>query len=206
MKIIDCIQGSEEWYAARLGHVTASCFTDATASGKGSSPSVTRKNYMLKLIAERLTGLPSESYSNKAMEHGTATEQEAREHYEGMNGISVRQVGFIERDEDTGASPDGLIDDDGLLEIKCPFTTTHIRWILADKMPTEYFKQVQGGLWVAERKWCDFMSFDPRMNKRKAFIKRVLRDETCISELEANIHLFIGDMKRLMEKLTVSPY
>lgn len=206
MKIYDFIQGSDEWYAARLGKVTASKFATATASGRGSSPSKTRKDLMIKLIAERMTGMPEESYSNKAMEYGTETEQEAREYYEALNGVSVRQVGFIERDEDTGASPDGLIDDDGMLEIKCPFPTTHIKYILADKMPAEYVKQVQGQLWVAERKWCDFISFDSRVSQRPYFCKRVVRDETCISELEANIYLFIDDMKRLMEKLTKPPY
>ena len=202
MIIHECQQGSPEWFAARLGKVTASNFADAIAGGQG----IVRKKLMIKLIAERMTGLPAESYSNKAMEHGTATEQEAREYYEALNGVSVRQVGFIERDEDTGASPDGLVGDDGTLEIKCPFPTTHIKYILADKMPADHVKQVQGGLWVAERKWCDFMSYDPRVRQRPSFIARVYRDEDDIKELHIKITMFITDMQKLMERLTASPF
>ncbi len=207
MKIYDdIIQGSPEWYDIRLGKVTASCFTDATSAGKGKSPSVTRKNYMFKLIAERMTGLPQESYSNKAMEYGSETEQEAREYYEALNGVSVRQVGFIARDDDVGCSPDGLVGDDGMIEIKCPFSTTHIRYILADKMPAEYVKQVQGQLWVAEREWCDFISFDPRVSQRPSFIKRVYRDEDLIKKQHIKIVMFLTDLKDMYEKLTKSPY
>ncbi len=202
MKIHECQQGSPEWFAARLGKVTASNFADAIAGGQG----IVRKKLMIKLIAERMTGLPAESYSNKAMEHGTATEQEAREYYEALNGVSVRQVGFIERDEDTGASPDGLVGDDGTLEIKCPFPTTHIKYILANKMPAEYVKPLQGGLWVAERKWCDFMSYDPRVRQRPSFIVRVYRDEDYIKKLSINITMFITDMQKLMERLTTCPF
>ncbi len=207
MKIYtDIIQGSEEWGRLRLGKVTASCFSDATSAGRGSSPSVTRKKYMLKLVAERLTGLPQESYSNGAMEYGSETECEAREYYEALNGCSVLQVGFIERDEDTGCSPDGLVGDDGMLECKCPFSTTHIKYILADKMPAEYVKQVQGQLWVAEREWCDFMSYDPRVSQRLSFIKRVYRDEDYIKELHIKIVMFITEMKEMYDKLTKCPY
>ena len=202
MIIHECQQGSPEWFAARLGKVTASNFDDAIAGGQG----IVRKKLMIKLIAERMTGLPSESYSNKAMEHGTATEQEAREHYEALNGVSVRHVGFIERDEDTGASPDGLVGGDGMLEIKCPFPTTHIKYILADKMPTEYVKQVQGQLWVAERKWCDFMSYDPRVRQRPSFIVRVYRDEDYIKKLHIKIVMFIDEMKAILNQLTSSPF
>ena len=206
MKIHECQQGSPEWFAARLGHVTASNFSAATSDGRGSSPSKTRKDYMLKLIAEKMTGLPSESYSNKAMERGTETEQEARDYYEALNGCEVRQVGFIERDKDTGGSPDGLVGDEGMLEIKCPYPTTHIRYILADKMPADYVKQVQGNLWVAERQWCDFVSFDPRVKQRPYFCKRVYRDDDDIQELHIKIVMFIDEMKAIIEKLTASPF
>ncbi len=206
MKVYDCQQGSPEWYAARLGKVTASCFSDATSSGRGSNPSVTRKNYMLRLVAERMTGLPAESYSNKAMEWGSEAEQDAREYYEALNGCEVRQIGFIERDENVGGSPDGLVGDDGLLEIKCPFPTTHIKYILADKMPAEYVKQVQGNLWVAERKWCDFISYDPRVRQRPYFCKRVYRDEDYIKKLHVGTIMFIDDMKKLLNQLSTSPY
>jgi putative phage-type endonuclease len=202
----DIIQGSPEWDAIRLGKVTASCFSDATSAGRGKSPSVTRLKYMRRLVAERDSRLPQESYSNTAMEWGVDTEQVARKDYGDMNGISVRQVGFIERDEDVGGSPDGLVGDDGMIEIKCPFTTTHIKYIQEGKVPTEYFKQVQGNLWIAERKWCDFISFDPRMSKRKFFIRRVYRDEKFIKELHIKIVMFVTEMKEMLEELNNCPF
>ncbi len=207
MKIFDdIIQGSPEWDAVRVGRVTASNFSAATSKGKGSPPSKTRKDYMIKLVAERLTGLPAESYSNKAMEWGSETECAAREYYEALNNVSVRQVGFIARDDDVGGSPDGLVGDDGMLEIKCPFSTTHIKYILAGKMPAEYVKQVQGNLWVAERKWCDFVSFDPRVKQRRYFCKRVYRDEVLIKEQHIKVIMFVDEMKAMLNRLTTSPY
>jgi putative phage-type endonuclease len=202
----DIIQGSDEWYAIRLGKVTASNFDAATSKGKGTAPSKTRKDYMIRLVAERLTGLPQDSYKNAAMEWGSETEQDAREYYEALNGVSVRQVGFIARDDDIGCSPDGLVGDDGMIEIKCPFSTTHIKYILADKMPTEYVKQVQGQLWVAERKWCDFISFDPRMKQRPYFCTRVSRDDGFIPEQETKIYQFVADMKDMLNQLTARPF
>lgn len=206
MKIIDCIQLSPEWYAARLGKVTASNIAAVTAKGKGGGPSKDRKNYMFRLIAERMTGLPQESYSNKAMDWGTETEQAAREYYEGLNGVKVRQVGFIERDSDTGCSPDGLIGSPGMLQIKCPYSTTHIKYILADKMPAEYFKQVQYELFIAEREWTEFLSYDPRVTRRRSFTKRVYRDEKVIKELHIGAVMFITEMKAIIETLTASPF
>ncbi len=209
MKIYhDIIQGSPEWDAVRLGLVTASNFAAATSNGRGNSPSKTRKDYMIKLVAERMTGLPAESYSNKAMERGSETEQEARQYYEALNHVTVRQVGFIARDDDVGGSPDGLVGDDGMLEIKCPFPTTHIKYILADKMPAEYMKQVQGNLWVAgpKRNWCDFVSFDPRVKQRRYFCKRVLRDDAYIKELHIKIIMFVDEMKDMLNQLTKAPF
>ena len=207
MIIHECQQGSPEWFAVRLGMVTASNFATAISKGKGSAASVGRKKLMVKLAVERERGTPllEESYSNKAMEQGSETEQEAREYYEDLHG-PVLQVGFIERDEDVGCSPDGLVGDDGMLEIKCPFSTTHAQYILAGKMPTDYIAQVQGQLWVAERKWCDFFSFDPRSRRKKVFRVRVYRDENYIKDLHIKIIMFVNDMKEMYEKLTVFPY
>lgn len=161
---------------------------------------------MIRLVAGRLTGLPQESYKNAAMDWGSETEQEARQYYAALNGVEVRQVGFIARDDDVGCSPDGLVGDDGMIEIKCPFSTTHIKYILADKMPAEYVKQVQGNLWVSERKWIDFISFDPRMSQRRAFIKRVYRDDKAIRELHIGIIMFVDDMKDMIDKLTTAAF
>ena len=199
-------QYSPEWYAVRLGKVTASNFAEATAKGRGGSVSVGLKKLMFKLMAERLTGLPEESYSNKAMDYGSETEQEARKYYEALNGVSVRQVGFIQRDDDVGCSPDGLVGEPGMVQFKCPFSTTHLKYLLAGKMPTDYVKQVQGEMWVAEREWSDFVSYDPRVKKRPYFCQRIYRDEKAIKELHIGIVMFLSEMKDLMEKLTSSPY
>ena len=209
----DIIQGSEAWDAIRLGRVTASNFPDVLALGKGQKKGTTsastskgRRDYMIKLVAERLTGLPSESYSNKAMERGSETEQEAREYYEALNGVTVRQVGFIARDDDVGGSPDGLVGNNGMIEIKCPFPTTHLRYILAGKEPTDYAKQDQGNLWVAEREWIDFISYDPRVRQRPFFCKRVYRNEPAIKELHIKIIMFVDEMKAMLNQLTKEPF
>ncbi len=208
MKIYDdIIQGSEAWFAVRSGKVTSSNFAAAISKGKGSLASVGRNKLMVKLAVERERGTPltEESYSNKAMELGSETEQEAREYYEAIHG-PVLQVGFIERDEDVGCSPDGLVGDNGMLEIKCPLSTTHAQYLLADKMPTDYIAQVQGQLWVAGREWCDFFSFDPRSRRKKVFRKRVYRDKNYIKELHIKIIMFVNDLKDMYEKLTEAPF
>lgn len=190
-------QKSDEWFAIRLGKVTASVFSNATAGGAGK----TRTTLMRKLIAERLTNLPEESYSNSAMDWGTETEQLAREYYAQINDCIVKEVGFVELSADVGASPDGLIGENGLLEIKCPNSSTHIGYLLDNKMPTTYMKQVQGQMWVTGRKWTDFVSYDPRVSKRPYWCLRIPRDEKIIAELDVKITLFIDEMKQVMAKL-----
>ena len=208
MKIYDdIVQGSDAWFDLRLGKVTASNFAAAISKGRGSAPSVGRNKLMVKLAVERERGTPllEESYSNKAMEWGSETEHGACEYYEDLYG-PVLHVGFIERDEDVGCSPDGLVGDDGMLEIKCPLSTTHAKYILANKMPTDYIAQVQGQLWVAERQWCDFFSFDPRSRRKKVFRVRVYRDEDYIKELHIKIVMFVNEMKEMYERLTRCPF
>ncbi len=202
MNIIDCVQGSDEWYQARLGKVTASCFGHAIAGGQGK----TRKQYMIKLIAERMTGEHQMGYSNKFMENGSGTEPQAREYYELLNDCIVQEVGFCEFNENTGASPDGLIGEDGTLEIKCPLASTHIETILADRVPSVYVPQIQGTLWVTGRQWCDFVSYVPQMTNRPYWCKRVFRDEKNINVLKIGIESFIEDMLELMEKLNKSAF
>ena len=206
MKIIDCIQGSDEWLLARLGKVTGSKFAEATSDGRGSNPSETRKKYMEKRIAERMHKKPIASYSNENMDRGSELESLARERYEEINGLEVQQVGFVEYNEDIGCSPDGLIGDDGMLEIKCPLPHTHIRYLRENRLPTTYVKQVQGGLWVCEREWCDFFSFDPDNMMRPFFCKRVYRDEKIIKELHIKLIMFVTEMKETMDKLTANPF
>ena len=202
MIIHECQQGSPEWFAARLGKVTTSCFSEATAAGQR----VTLKKYMIKLIAERMTGQPEDGYTNATMQRGAEVEAQAREYYELLNDCRVREVGFIERDEYIGASPDGLVGTDGMLEIKCPFSSTHIRYIIEKRLPPAYRKQVQGQLWVAERKWVDFVSYDPRVHQKPYFCERVYRDEGDIKELQIKIYMFVADMKKIIEQLTASPF
>ena len=202
MKIYDFEQNTEEWYAARLGKVTASSFAQAIAGGAGK----TKSTLMRKLIAERLTGQPAESYSNSAMGRGHEIEPLAREYYELINDVNVQHVGFVEYSEYIGCSPDGLVGDDGLLEIKCPNSATHIEYILANKLPSTYKAQVHGQLWVTDRQWCDFMSYDPRMSVKQAFIIRVERDEKYISELRLKLESFIADMNNKIEQITASEF
>lgn len=200
MKIYECEQRTPEWYQARLGKITASCLSDVMSKGTG------RNTYMFRLAAERLTGLPQDSYTNGAMQWGIDTEPHARAFYEELNNTPVKQVGFVELTEDLGMSPDGLVNDDGILEIKCPNTTTHIANILRGKLPSEYVPQVQGGLWITGRKFCDFVSFDPRMQKKKFHCIRVERDDDKIEEIIEATSLFIAELKELIEKINKDPF
>ncbi len=195
MKIIDCTQGSEEWWEARLGYVTASNFHKVLNKRTG------RGLYMRKIAAERLTGLREESYKNDIMENGSETEQEARKYYETVNSCTVEQVGFVKRDDDVGGSPDGLLNKDGLIEIKCPLSSTHLEIILSGKMPPLHIPQVQGLLWVTDRKWCDFISYDPRVLSQPMFCVRVDRDTEYFKKLAGEVGVFVNELKAMIDKI-----
>jgi putative phage-type endonuclease len=199
-------QGTEEWFRVRMGKITASNFATAMAKGRGGGESKTRTTLMHRLIAERLTNEPQETYRNGAMEWGTETEPAARDYYGAINDCIVKQVGFVEHTEYIGCSPDGMVGDDGLLEIKCPNSATHIGYILADKLPACYKAQVQGQLWVTKRKWCDFVSYDPRVSKRPYWSTRVERDQKYIDLLECSVGDFATDMRMIITKLTESQF
>jgi len=203
MKIIrDIEQGCDEWLALRLGKVTASRFADVMSKGRGASVSKTREAYMFQLAAEILTGAAEDSYSNKYMEWGNECEPQARAMYEFETGSDVDQVAFIELNEYIGVSPDGLIGDDGLIEIKCPKTTTQLQRFLSGDFPSTYKAQVQGQLWVSDRSWCDFVSFDPRINGKASYFQiRVERDESYINELYDGVTNFLSELHELIEKL-----
>lgn len=199
------IQGSDEWFKARCGVVTASRFADVMASVR-SGEAAARYNYKAEIIAERLTGLPTESYTNAAMQWGIDHEDEARKVYEAITGYSVTQTGMVKHDTlEAGASPDGLIDmepDFGLIEIKCPNTATHIQTLLSGEMPKKHYPQVQGQMWITGRQWCDFVSYDPRLDDKNAiFIKRVERDDEYIKLLEDNVIDFLKEVDELLERL-----
>lgn len=195
-------QGTLEWKMARLGKVTASKINDVVAKIKNGDPSALRATYMGKLIAERLTGMPATEYVSPEMQWGTEKEPEARAAYEFMTDATVELIGFVDHPRITlcGASPDGLIGDDGLIEIKCPNTSTHIDTLLDASIDAKYVKQMQWQMAVTGRKWADFVSYDPRMPaEMQLFIKRVERDDTMIRDLESEVRMFLRDMD---EKIT----
>lgn len=193
-------QGTEEWFAIKAGKVSASHITDVLAGGKG----ITRDKYMAKLIVERLTGVTAASFSSAAMEHGIETEPEARENYEFRNDVEVKQVGFVEHAvlDQTGCSPDGFVDTDGQVEIKCPESHTHLATLLSGVVEPKYIKQINFQLACTGRKWCDFISFDNRFpEKHKLFVKRVERDEDMIKDMTNGVLLFNAELIAKIEKL-----
>lgn len=196
-------QQTEEWLKARAGHVTASRFKDVLAKVK-SGEAAGRAKYRLQLVTERLTGLPVETYKNAAMAWGTEREPEARMAYEAKTGEIVAEVGFMPHPtiQWCGASPDGLVGADGMVEIKCPFESTVHVLTVTDGMPPEHMAQIQGNLWVNGRKWCDFISFDPRMPEGlQLYRQRIERDEKFISNLVAEVAQFLAEVKLQHEKL-----
>jgi putative phage-type endonuclease len=196
-------QGTPEWFAQRLGKVTASRISDIIAKTK-TGVSASRGNYLAQLVAERLTGQTADSFKSGAMQHGTETEPQARMAYEAETGLMVSEVAMIEHQTIamSGASPDGLVGEDGLVEIKCPNTSTHIATLLADKAPSGYIPQMQWQMACTGRQWVDFVSFDPRMPEdMQLFIKRVPRDNALIAEYEAEVVKFLAEVQETVDKL-----
>lgn len=192
----EIIQGSPEWFAIRVGKVTASRVADVIAKTK-TGPSASRTNYMAQLIAERLTGTTAESFTNAAMQHGTDTEPQARMAYEFYQDVTAAEIGFVIHPTIgmTGASPDGLVGDDGLVEIKCPNTATHIDTLLGSTVPGKYVTQIMWQLACTNRSWCDFVSFDPRLpESMRMFVQRVHRDDARIAELEGEVITFLAEL------------
>ena len=201
---IDLIQGSDEWKLARLGFVSASNIADVMAIGR-SGEAIGRKKYKTKLVAERLTMQPLESFTNDAMAWGVQTEPMARIAFETFTNQFVDQTGFWKHSdiEWLGCSPDGLLGQDKLIEIKCPNTTTHLDYIFANEVPGDYYKQIQCQLWVTGRQSCFFVSYDPRLPERnQLFIKEILKDEKLISEMTIEVKAFLSEVEQLMARLT----
>jgi len=195
-------QGTPEFFAQRLGHVTASMMSHVLAVGKGGE-ALTRKNYRLQLVAERMSGVGVESFSSSAMEWGTATEPLARMQYEAHAGVLVDSAPFCIHPSIkwVGASPDGFVHD-GLLEIKCPNTQTHLGYRLENQCPPRYVAQIQCQLWCTERDWADFVSFDPRLPERlQLFVFRVQRDDNFIAEMQKNTIKFLSEVEQTINKL-----
>jgi putative phage-type endonuclease len=199
----NALQRTEAWHTARLGKVTASRVADViakTKTGYGAS----RANLMADLICERLTGQPASTFSNAAMEWGTEQEPHARAAYSARTGELVEEVGFIDhpRIANSGASPDGVVGDDGLVEFKCPATSTMLDTLLVQAVPTKYIAQIQFQMACTGRKWCDFCSYDPRLPEHlRMFVKRVERDDDYIKMLEGEVTVFLAELEEKLSKL-----
>lgn len=193
-------QGTAEWFSARLGKLTASNISKALmkSSTKGY------QDYQAQLITERLTGQPTPHFTNEAMEWGTETEPMARAMYSVVSCLDVEEVGFVDHPKIpmSGASPDGTISEDGLLEIKCPNSATHIRNLISETPDKSYMDQMQWQMACTGRAWCDFVSFDPRLPLEvQIFIKRIDRDEERISEMEAAAEAFLIETSAMTDQL-----
>ena len=202
--MLDLVQGSDEWKAIRCGKVTASRVADVVAKTK-TGWGAGRANYMAELVAERLTGEAASSYTNASMQWGTDMEPEARRAYSFYADADVTEVGFVPHPkiEMAGASPDGLVGDDGLVEIKCPNTATHIETLLDGNVPAKYVAQMQWQMACTGRKWCDFASFDPRLPERmRLFVRRIDRDDKMIAELEHAVVAFLAELDAKVAQLT----
>lgn len=197
LQIFNCEQGSPDWFACRLGIPTASEFATVMAKGRDGGVSETRKKYMLTLLGEELTGQVQDSYTNAHMERGKIMEDEARELYAMLRDCTPERVGFMRRGE-CGASPDSLIGDDGLLEIKTKLPHLQLAVLLANKLPAEHKAQVQGQLLVSGRAWCDFVSYWPGL---PPFIVREFRDEPYLTTLSEAIGKFNAEKAKLRTQI-----
>jgi putative phage-type endonuclease len=196
-------QRTDDWFAARLGKVTASRVADVVAKTK-SGYGASRANYMAELVCERLTGARGEFYQNAAMVWGTEQEPVARAAYEAATGTLVVETGFVPHPTITmsGASPDGLVNDLGLVELKAPNSATHIDTLLSGVVPAKYITQMQWQMACTGRQWCDFVSFDPRLPENmQLFIHRVARDGAAISTMESEVKLFLAELDEKVAQL-----
>ena len=197
MIILTDEQGSPEWLASRLGRPSASMFSNLiTTSGK---PSSSAKKYIAEMVAERLTGRSKPFYTNDHMERGNFLEPEAREAYEFITDLEVVETGFILHDsEEFGCSPDGLVANDGGLEVKCPSDGVHAGYLIDGKVPTKYYQQVQGCMWVTGRDWWDFMSYHPEMPH---LLVRMERNEEFIEAMATEVNKAVETIVKETERL-----
>ncbi len=192
LQIFNCEQGTPEWFACRLAIPTASRFKDVLAKGQG----LTRKKYLYTLAGEALTGEVAESYTNEHMERGKAMEAQARELYAFTHDAEPVQVGFMRRG-DAGCSPDSLLGEDGLLEIKTKLPALHLECMDLNRLPPEHVAQVQGQLWISGRQWCDFVSYWPKL---PLFCIRVQRDDAYIAALAVEVEAFNAELSAIIRK------
>lgn len=196
-------QRTESWFSERAGKVTASKIADLMAKTK-TGYGAGRANYMAQLVAERLTGEPTQGFSNAAMQWGIDTEPQARAMYEFQTGLTVVQVGFIHHPTIpmSGASPDGLVGDSGLVEIKCPNTATHIETLRGGGIDRKYLLQMHWQMICTERQWCDFVSFDPRLPaEMQMHIERVNLDTELADEITEEVTKFLAELDEAVTDL-----
>lgn len=198
VEIIDCEQGTPQWYAARAGVPTASEFSTIMAKGKDGGASITRAKYMRQIAGEILTGEPApEGYSNSHMDRGKIMEDEARDFYAFTRGVEPERVGFL-RNGPKGASPDSLVGAAGGLEIKTAIPAVQIERLQRGTLPPEHRAQVQGCLWVAEREWWDFISYWPKL---PPLVIRVERDEVYIAQISAAVETFNAEVDNIVQSI-----
>jgi hypothetical protein len=197
LEIFDCDQGSETWLRIRMGIPTASEFATLLSTGRGGGESKTRRTYLYKLAGERITGTPMESYTNKYMERGKALEPEARDYYQFLTNSKLQRVGFI-KNTNKGCSPDSLIGNNGMLEVKTEAPHLLIERLETDKLPDDHYAQLQGNLWVSEREWIDALIYFPGM---PASLKRVFRSDEYIKNLAIAVDKFNDELDSLVERI-----
>lgn len=198
------LQGTSEWFDLRRGKVTASRIADIMAKTKSGESSASRKNYLMQLLCERLTGKTEESFQSDAMKRGSELEDEARNWYQIDTGEMVEQVCFIDHPliAMAGASPDGLVGDTGLIEIKCPNTATHLDTLKSQQPQAKYYKQMQWQMACTGRQWCDFISFDNRLPEHLAYLcLRIPRDNDFIYEIEMEVIAFLEELAQIEQEL-----
>lgn len=205
MIVVNCTQRSPEWYAARLGKLTASCVADIFAELKKGGEAASRRDLRTRLVVERLTGQPAEDdYTNAHMQRGIDKESDALAAYQIKTGALVMPVGFVQHDElAAGASPDGEVDDfAGLLEVKCPKSSTHLGYLRSGVVPSGYLPQIRHALWITGAAWCDFVSFDDRFPEHlRLFVKRVSRADVDLDAHELAVRLFLSEVQAEIDGL-----
>lgn len=197
MEVFTCDQGTTEWFQVRAGMPTASEFSTVLAKGKGGDDSKTRRTYLYKLAGEIITGEPMESFTNAHMERGKAMEDEARNLYAFMQDADLTRVGFVKNGA-KGCSPDSLIGDKGMLEIKTKLPHLLIDVLFKDEFPPDHKAQCQGGLWVAEREWIDIAIYWPKL---PLFVKRAYRDDGYIATMAGAVAAFNDELDATVERL-----
>jgi hypothetical protein len=197
MQLIDCVQGTPEWFKVRSGIPTASEFATVMANGKAGAESKTRATYMRKLAGEIITGDPMEVYTNGHMERGKIMEEEAREYYAFLNDIEPERVGFVMNGR-KGCSPDSFVTANGMMEVKTALPHILIDFLLKNEFPPEHKAQCQGGLWVCEREWIDLIVYWPKL---PPLIKRAYRDEEYIKVMSQAVDKFNEELDKMVETI-----